>query len=258
MLLVFSFIFGLAVGSFLNAWIWRLKHGQSVLKGRSRCPECGKTLKWVELIPLISFIRQKGRCLHCHKKISWQYPLVELVLGLLFLMATFLRLGTDLPIDSRDLLIWLRDLFLMTFLLGIFVFDLRYYLIPDQFTLPALVIVFIVNRFLGIPGDKLLLGVIVGFAFFAAQYAVSKGKWVGGGDIRLGALMGAILSWPLILVALFLAYFIGSIAALVLIVRGRKTLKSQLPFGTFLAASTIFTLYWGQSVLDWYLRMLGF
>lgn len=188
------------------------------------------------------------------------YPLVELGLALLFLLVTYFRLGTDLSgaVNLSQLIIWLRDLFLVTILLGIFVFDLRYSLIPDQFSLPGIAIILVINWWLGLELDLLLLAVLVGFGFFFLQYAVSKGQWVGSGDIRLGALMGAALSWPLILVALFLAYLVGSVWAVVLIWLGKKGWKSQLPFGTFLAASTVFTLYWGEPLLKWYLSLIGY
>lgn len=251
-------VLGLIIGSFLNAYVWRLKNGHSVWRGRSICPDCRHKLRAVELVPLLSFLWQRGKCVHCHGKISWQYPLVEFSLAVLFVLVTYLDFRSGFTLQTRALVIWFRDLFLVSVFLGIFVFDLRYYLIPDQFTLPPLIIVFLINWWLGHSPLYLVLGALIGFGFFGIQFAISRGRWVGGGDLRLGALMGVAVGWPLILVALFLAYISGSLVAAVLLSVGRKTWKSSLPFGTFLSLATVFTLFFGNSLLNWYLNIVGY
>jgi prepilin signal peptidase PulO-like enzyme (type II secretory pathway) len=252
------FIFGLAVGSFLNVVIYRLTQRRSFSISRSFCPHCQKTLAWYELIPLISFVIQRRQCRHCHKKISWQYPLVELTTGLLFVAAYQLVInGIGLwHSPENPNLILLRNLIFLSALAVIFVIDLRYYLILDKITLPVIIFAMSINLFLGITLWHLLLSAIIGGGFFLLQFAVSRGRWIGGGDIRLGILMGLMLAWPHILTALFLAYILGALTAVILVVAGRKKWSSQLPFGTFLTFSTAVTLFFGPQLVDWYLRLI--
>lgn len=248
----FVFVLGLIFGSFLNAIIYRLHIGQSFIKGRSRCPDCQHQLATKDLIPIASWLSLGGRCRYCKKPISWQYPLVELVTGLAFVTAFLVAdLGSlqgilfDLQLSA-----WL---IYSLFLIVIFVYDYKHYIILDQVVLPAVIIAFIFNLFLGFVWWQMLLAAIVASGFFWLQYIVSKGRWIGGGDIKLGLLMGMILSWPYVLVALFLAYVSGSLAGIGLIMAGKKKLGSRLPFGTFLTLATFITMLYGQQLLDWYL-----
>jgi len=138
----------------------------------------------------------------------------------------------------------------------IFIYDLRWYLILDIITIPACVIVFLLNLLLGFSLWNLLISGIIGSSFFLFQFIVSKGKWIGGGDIRLGLLMGIILGWPQVILAIFLGYFIGSIVGIGLIISKKKHLGSQVPLGIFLSTSTIIVLFWGQEILNWYLNLI--
>lgn len=221
---------GLVFGSFLNAVLWRLKVRKSFLRGRSMCPRCRRTLKPIELIPLVSFILLRGRCRRCHKPISWWYPGIELATALLFL-ASWFRFGPTMP--------FLVDLTIFPFLILIFAYDARESLILDQVSLPAAGLALAANLLLGLSFWNILLSGILGAGFFAAQYYLSAGRWVGGGDIRLGLLMGLFLGWPNILLALCLAYISGSIVGIVLIATKRKKWQSAIPFGTFLTVATV-------------------
>lgn len=250
MLSILALILGLIVGSFINAWVWRVKFGYSVWRGRSMCPACRKPLTPFELVPVLSFIALKGRCSSCQAKISWQYPLVELASAILFVLA-FSLYGTSLVF-----LVYL--LFVISILLAIFVFDLKYYLIPDQFTLPAILIVILFDLVLKRDLISVVIGAGVGLLFFAIQFVVSRGAWIGGGDLRLGLLMGLILGWPMILLALFISYITGALVGITLLLKKTKDWKSQLPFGPFLTGSTIFCLFWGDWVLKKYLTVLGY
>lgn len=243
-----AFIFGLIIGSFLNALIWRIYVRRSVVKGRSICPECKHVLVAKDLVPLLSFMWQQGRCRYCHERISWQYPLVELSVAVVFaaLVGTF---GLSWVSAWYALVVCL--------LLIIFVLDLRYSIIPDSVSLPLLVVGALSIWTVGLPWTDMLIGVAVGAGFFLLQWVVSKGKWIGDGDIRLGAAMGALLGWKLLLVALFLAYVVGALVGVVLLARRKKTMDSKIPFGTFLAAATLVCLFWGQQVVDWYVSLLG-
>lgn len=265
------FLLGLIIGSFINCLVYRLYVKKSFWRGRSFCPQCQKTINWYDNIPLLSFILLRARCRHCHKPISWQYPLVEFITGLLFLivfLATILPSYHPAAIFSG--LTWLtlaRHLVFTAFLIIIFLYDLKYYLIIDKITLPAIVLALVVN--LGIAYAKnpelnslisqflnFLISIIIATGFFLAQFIISRGKWIGGGDIRLGALMGAMLGWPHVIPALFLAYIVGAVVGLGLLIAKRATPKSQVPFGTFLTLATFIIMLWGEDILAWYLGVI--
>lgn len=254
---VIVFIFGLIIGSFLNVVIWRMHAQESVLTGRSHCPKCRHVLSPIELIPVLSFLIQKGKCRHCQKPISWQYPLVELSTGILFLLV---YLPHDLRFTTYTFFLLARSWFVIAVLIVIFVYDLKYYLIPDKIIYPTATVVVITLPL--IYGGKItwwgvfgpIIAGLLGGGFFLLQYIISKGKWIGGGDIKMGALMGLILGISGLGVALFFAYVVGAIVGLILVVSRKKTMKSQVPFGTFLVAGTIFAMFLAESVLNWYLN----
>jgi prepilin signal peptidase PulO-like enzyme (type II secretory pathway) len=257
--LVFSLVLGAIIGSFLNVVILRLHEGRSFARGRSACPDCHHVLSWQELIPIASFVFQGGRCRHCGKKISWQYPSVELATAILFGLAIWLH--PQLAVSPDDWRLWLsllRDWIFISYLVIIFVYDLRWYLILDKVTVPAIVTALALNLILGISWQGMLLAGVVGFVFFALQFVISKGKWIGGGDLRVGLLMGLMLSWPNILVGLLVAYVSGSVIGIGLVLKNKKEFGSKIPFGTFLAFGTIVALFWGQGIVSWYLRLIGF
>ncbi|MFH0873482.1 MAG: prepilin peptidase [Candidatus Komeilibacteria bacterium] len=255
MMYVVIFLFGLIFGSFLNAVIYRLHVGESWVHGRSKCVKCKKVLGTWDLIPILSWLYLRGRCRYCQKKISWQYPLVELATAVAF-VAAYSVAGVELGLAQA----WLQAVTWMIyalFLIIIFVFDWKYYLILDAVIYPAAVMAFILNLFLGVSWSSMLLAAIIGAGFFWLQYILSRGTWIGAGDIRLGGLMGLMLGWPGILVALFIAYVVGSIVGIILIIAGRKKWGQQIPFGTFLSLATFVILLYGQPILQWYLNYLG-
>lgn len=265
LLVLLAAILGLIIGSFLNAVIFRLKSGEQFITGHSKCPNCCHQLSFFDLIPLFSFIFLKAKCRYCAKSISWQYPLVELVTALVFVVGYWkFFMGTWenenmrilFSLSNVPIFPYLAYLIFSCFLIIIFVYDLRYSLILDKVSLTALVIAFVANYLLGKPLLNLVIAALIIGGFFLLQFVVSKGKWLGGGDIRLGLVMGAMLGWPLAIVALGLAYIIGAAFGLILIVLKKKSLSSQLPFGTFLSLTTWACLLWGQQILDWYLERI--
>jgi len=257
--LFFVFIAGLIIGSFLNCLIWRL-HINKPITGRSICPKCKKKINWYDNIPVFSFLVLKGKCRWCKKKISWQYPVVEIITGILFLLVWNkynATLGSAALFTVHcSLFTVLRNWIFIAVLIVIFVYDLRWYLILDKVTLPAMAIAFIINLVLGFSWLNLLLAALIAGGFFALQFIVSKGKWIGGGDIRLGALMGFMLGWPQIITALMLAYLSGSLVGILLLISKKKKWTSQIPFGTFLSAATVAALLWGEEILGWYLLLI--
>ncbi|MEK7583846.1 MAG: prepilin peptidase [Patescibacteria group bacterium] len=256
MLLVFIFVLGLIVGSFLNVVVYRLSVGGSPFTGRSSCPSCAQVLSVRDLVPVLSFIALRARCRYCHRPVSWQYPLVELATAVSFLLIAFYLSRGGLITQDFSLKFTLLAAY-ASFLIVIFVYDLRKYLILDSVIVPACILAILGNILLGGSWKSMLLAAVVGAGFFALQFIVSGGRWIGGGDIRLGALMGFMLSWPLVIVALMIAYILGSISGVALILSGTKTLKSKIPFGTFLSFATFLTLLYGDSLLAWYLSLLG-
>lgn len=219
-------VFGLIIGSFLNAVLWRMRVRRTLLSDRSRCPHCKHVLSPSELIPVLSFFWLRGKCRHCRRRISWWYPGVELATAAVFVI-TWLRFGF-----SPELV---YAIVIASFLIVIFVYDARYSLILDRVSLPGAALAFVGNLLLGVNFWDVLLGAILGAGFFLLQFLISRGRWIGGGDIRLGLLLGAFLAWPGILFALCLAYILGSLYGIALVLRRKKTWQSAIPFGTFLS-----------------------
>ena len=256
------FVFGLAVGSFLNCVIYRLS---LIPKGRSFCPYCKHILSWQDLIPVLSFLILKGKCRYCQKKISLQYPLVEIATGLLFLLIfnfEFLISNKILILNFETITYLLYLLIISSLLLIIFVFDLKHYIIPDKIIFSAIFIVLLFRILELIQNSKLeiqnLNPVFSGLGaagFFLFIVLISRGKWMGFGDVKLAFLMGLFLGFPNILVALFLAFLIGAIIGVGMILFGKKTLKSEVPFGPFLVTGTFIALFWGEIIINFYLNL---
>jgi prepilin signal peptidase PulO-like enzyme (type II secretory pathway) len=252
----FSLLIGAVVGSFMNVVALRIPRGEK-LGGRSMCPHCRTILSPRDLVPIASFCILRGRCRSCRRKISWQYPLVELGTALLFATALLARTGeSGIPQSLSDWGFLARDWFAIAVLLVVFLHDLRFGLVFDRVVLPGTAIVLFANGALSVSWQSLALGVAVGAGVFLLQYLASRGRWIGAGDIRLGAFMGALLGFPGVLVALFFAYTVGALVGLILVKAGKKTLGSKIPFGTFLAPATVFALFCGDAIISWYMQML--
>ena len=260
---ILAFLIGLIAGSFLNCVIYRLEKGESFLKGRSYCPICRHQLSWQDLIPLLSFIFLGRRCRYCHGAISWQYPLVELITAVLFILIFWkfeFVWNLEFGIWNFYSSLFIGYLFIIvSLLIIIFLFDLKHYIIPDRVVYPAILIALIFNfQFLISNNFALFWGPVFSAAgaagFFGAIVLFSRGKWMGAGDIKLAFLMGLFLSWPNILVALFLAFLLGSIVGIGLMLLKKKNFKSEIPFGPFLVSGTALALFWGENILNWYLN----
>ncbi len=267
---ILTFIVGASIGSFLSVLVFRLhKKKKGIIASRSVCPYCNKKLKWIHLIPIFSWIFLGGKCGYCGKKISAHYLLIELVTATIFLL-TFLKWNflsatpsTVNPellhyvIDWEVLKIFIFYIVEFTILSAIFFYDLLYKEIPDKFSLPAIAVAFTGGLVFGTPGliDMILGGGII-FLFFAAQFVFSKGKWIGGGDLRLGALIGILLGWQKGLLALIIAYFVGAAVSIVLLVQGKATKKTAIPFGPFLVTGAVIAMFYGSKIIEWYLETL--
>ena len=252
---IFVFIFGLIIGSFLNVVILRLKSGKKgIITGTSACPNCHKRLSFWDLIPVFSYILLKGRCRYCSKKVSIQYPLVELLTGIVFAIISIKFIepyATDIPFQAILMLIYCCVLIVVS------VYDLKYYELPDKVLLPAIGLALVATLFPFTPKfTDALLGASIPLAFFGAQIIISKGRWIGGGDLRLGAFMGLVLGWKVTLVALFLSYLVGAFISIFLLALKKKTAKSQVPFGPFLSIGLFIGIIWGEVILKWYIDLV--
>ncbi|MGE5392919.1 MAG: prepilin peptidase [Candidatus Saccharibacteria bacterium] len=257
--IIISFLFGLIVGSFLNVVIFRLKSNRQFVKGRSACQSCGHELSALDLIPVASFLFLRGRCRYCRAKLSPQYPIVELVTGVVFGLIGF-RFGLGLPGLSAAVL--------SGFFIVVAVYDFKHLLILDKVVLPGAVVALLFNVATDLSGSCAswwqcrtisgLIGAAIIAGFFLLQHLISKGRWIGFGDVKYGLMLGLSAGMGGSLVLLFVAYLAGAFAGLSLIAFGRKQLSSRLPFGTFLSLSAIITLLWGGPILSWYLALIGF
>lgn len=244
-------LLGLSIGSFLNVLIGKLRSGERGSRKRSRCPKCHTVLRPSELIPVVSFFVLKGKCRGCGKSISWQYPLVELAMMVFLLLSYWVHGGAG-AVFGPDWLFFVRDAVFVSALIVIFVIDYQDMVVFDSVTLPMVVIAGAFNIFLGASILNLLLAILVGAGFFLFQYVVSKGRWIGGGDIRIGAMMGAMVGFPGVVAVLLISYVIGAFYAIGLIILKKTTWKSQLAFGTFLTVATSIVLFFGDQIWNWY------
>ena len=240
-------VFGLCVGSFLNVCAYRLPLGESIVHPRSRCTSCGRTLTWLDNIPVLSWAVLGGRCRTCKQPVSWMYPAVEVVTALVFVI-TYLTYGLTL-------LSLVRVVFACG-LIVLFVTDLQHKILPNVITLPGIVVGFVCSVFLPPGWMSSLIGLAVGGGFLLAiaeaYYRIRGQEGLGMGDVKLLAMIGAFLGWKLVLLTLVFASFTGSLAGGVLIASGRGNMKYALPFGTFLAVGALFAATWGEPIADWY------
>lgn len=234
---------GLVVGSFLNVVVARLPHHRSLWGPRSACPACGAAIAWHDNIPVLSFVALRGRCRACEAPIAWRYPLIEALTGGTFVLA-YLVLGVSLALAPA--LVLLAALIAITFI------DLEHQIIPDVITLPGIVTGLVANVATGaVPWlDSVIGAIVAGWVFFVI--IVASGGGMGGGDMKLAAMLGSFLGWQLTVVALFLAVVAGGGMALAVLSAGKKGRKDPIPFGPFLAVGGAAALLWGRSLMAWY------
>ena len=268
------FILGALVGSYLNVVSFRFSGDEGFRasrKGRSRCPHCSRTLRWYELVPLLSFLVQGGKCRICHKRLSLQYPTVELTAGLVLVLIPW-QLGW-----SSLTVLWISAFLLFILIAAI---DLRLGIIPDKLNIlvallglsAALLAYFdsgLETSFLGSYALLFqlgegsfwvhrLVGVTFGLVFFGSIYLLSRGRAMGLGDVKLAGAIGFLLGWPDIVLALVLAFLVGSIFAIPLLLMKRKTLKDALPFGPFIVAGVTLVFFFGYHIINGYFYLFNF
>ncbi|MDA8388947.1 MAG: prepilin peptidase [Nitrospiraceae bacterium] len=249
----FSAVAGLVAGSFANVCIYRMPRGQSVVRPASRCPSCQNPIKPWHNIPLLSYLMLRGRCKACGEPIPARYPAVEALTGFLFAAAAC-RYG----ITPATLFYFV----FITALVVIAFIDFDFQIIPDEITLPGIPVgilaawLFLPDPFyrtfdMGIAVSA--IGAATGFALYYSIAFLSRGG-MGGGDVKMMTMAGAVLGWKGVLLTTFLASLMGSGVGIYLVAFKGKGRKSKIPFGPFLAAGALFSLFFGQEIVFWYLR----
>lgn len=249
-MLAIVFIFGLVVGSFTNVLISRFENLQTAVTGRSACPHCHHSLAWYDLIPVISFLLLGARCRYCKKPISWQYPLIELLVACLAVLCY----------QSYGLSVAAAMLFgVFVLLTAIAVIDYYHLVIPDLYVLPAIVLALLFS--LTKPGGlslQLLWGVLLAGGSLALLVIISREQWMGSGDIGLGVLIGLLGGLTGGAIGLVLAFVLGSLVGILLILSRRKSMKDMIPFGPFLVVGAYVAALWGAQIMNWYLVQIGY
>ena len=239
-----ALVIGLLIGSFLNVCIWRLPRHESIVFPSSHCPGCQKPLAFYDNIPVLSYLFLLGRCRFCKCKISWRYPLVESMNGAGYVILLW-RYGLGWPLLVYAALF--SALVVITFI------DLDHQIIPDRITLPGMGLGLIAAGFL-LPHGFVngLTGLLLGGGLFYLIAVISNGG-MGGGDIKMIAMVGAFLGWQAVLLTILVGATAGSVVGLVLMVSQGKSRKTPVPFGPFLSLGTVIFLFWGQEIIAWYL-----
>lgn len=245
------FIFGLLLGSFANVVIHRLPQEKSVVFPGSHCPQCRNPIRWFDNVPVLSWLFLRGKCRQCHHAISWRYPMVELLTGVLFLLSYHYA---GLSWTLVEYLLFTFGLVVCTFI------DFDHMILPDEFTLSGIVI--------GLVGAALnpdrefmdaLLGVLFGGGFLWGlawvYFILTKKEGMGGGDIKLLAWIGAIIGWKAIPFVIMSSAIVGSVVGLLAATRSKEGLATAIPFGPWLALGAVLYLFGGQTIADWYFSL---
>lgn len=252
------FIFGLAVGSFLSVVIYRLRSGESALKGRSRCDHCKKQIAWFDNVPLLSYLWLGGKCRYCKKEIAVEHLILELLVGLQFvwvywlLKVNFSFFGHLEGFYSLSLLLYWLILFSGSLVIA--VYDIKYMLIPDEVLFPLIGVSFL-RLFLSHQW-QVLITALLSMGFIYSIHVLTRGRGMGFGDVKLAFLMGLVLGWPLIVVAYFVAFLTGAGVGVILMLINIKKFKDKIAFGPFLLFGMMIAKLWGTKIWQWYFSFL--
>jgi len=285
---IFLFIFGIFTGSFLNLISDRLPKGKKILFGRSECEFCHKPLGVKNLIPIFSFIFQKGKCSFCGKTLSYYYPFSELFTGVVFMLAGHIS-GFPYSIDTQSAFVLFYYIVVFSFFIAMFLTDVKFYLILDSLLIPAVTFVFLSsiifrvldlgNLYRNLSNDSIgvyllktdffnsrvmyslkdfglvLLGASIIALFFLFLIFITKGRGMGFGDVKLGFLIGLVNGFPFGIIAIFLGFTLGAVYSVSLIFMKKKTMKDTIPFGPFLIMGSLLTFLFGPGLWEWYTQI---
>lgn len=289
---VILFLLGIMLGSFVNALVWRVREKElqvkkksldkaylkklSIVHGRSMCPNCKHELALMDLIPLISWLSLRGKCRYCKKPISVQYPLVELFTGALFALSyrfwpnSYVAGNATCPTPHLfSGAAWYSDVYFilwllfLTGLIALFIYDMKWFLLPNRIVYPLGVIggLMALISILG-SNDRLgalintLLAVLIGGGVFYLLYQVSKGKWIGGGDVKLGWVLGLVAGTAgKSLLFIFIASILGTLISVPLLASHKLKRSSNIPFGPLLIIGLVITVFFGSQIISWYQQL---
>ncbi len=274
MIIAAIILLGLCFGSFVNALVWRIYEQNlskkkrtasdkelSIRTGRSMCVNCSHTLGIRDLVPVLSWLSLRGSCRYCKKPISWQYPAVELATALLFALS-YAFWPRD--ITGWELLVFGAWLTCLTGFMALIIYDIRWMLLPNRIIFPlyGVASVYVIARMLEASSFTPLLGAMIGAliggGIFYLLFEFSKGRWIGGGDVKLGFLLGALAGGPAnAFIMLFIASTLGTLAIAPLLMTKRATQQTRIPFGPFLIAGCFIVVLLGKAMSDWYIHQIG-
>lgn len=263
-LYVFILVLGLFVGSFLGVLVDRIQRGETVIKGRSRCEFCKKELRWYDLIPVLSFLSTQGKCRYCHKNLGLYYPAIEISTGLMFVATYIFVLSQFVIYNLLFTTTLVYYLIIVSSLIVVFFTDLKYGIIPDKILLLATMVVAFYLLFINPQAS--LVNLVSGAATFLFFIAIAIGfsvllrkESMGGGDIKLAFLLGLFLGFPNIVISLYVAFLTGGLTGIILILWRKKSFrKATLPFGPFLVLGAVISLFWGNQIYVYVLKLLGY
>ncbi len=249
---IFVFLIGSCIGSFLNVCIYRLPLEKSIISPPSACPKCNHQIKWYENLPIISYIFLGGKCSQCKEKISIRYPFVELLTGVLSLLS-FMKFGPTPLFFINTLLI--HSLIVITFI------DLDHQIIPDIISLPGIIIGFLFSFIPGgITWSDSIIGILLGGGLFYGVallfYLLFKKEGMGGGDIKLLAMLGAFLGWKSVPFVIFASALVGAIGGISFIIISKSKESVPIPYGPYLAFAALIYLFYGKEIVSFYLQYL--
>jgi leader peptidase (prepilin peptidase) / N-methyltransferase len=242
------FVFGACIGSFLNVCIYRIPAARSIVRPRSSCPECNSTIRFYDNIPILSYLWLRGKCRDCGTEFSARYPVIEFITGLLA-CACFIKFG--LSIEAAVYFCFIAALVVISFI------DIDHQIVPDSISLPGIPVGLISSFILpSIHFKEALIGVFLGggvLYFIAWGYQLITGKeGMGGGDIKLLAMIGAFIGWKGVLIVIFISSAAGAFIGIVLMLVANKTLKYAVPFGPFLSLGAVVYILLGPEIIQWY------
>ena len=249
---IIIFAFGMCIGSFMNVCIYRLPIKKSIVLPGSFCPGCETPIRFYDNIPIFSYIWLRGRCRHCDARISIRYLSVE-IMGGAFAMLSYLKFGISL--EGLIYYAMVVSLLIVTYI------DLDYQIIPDVITLPGIPIGFLVS--LALPAlnyKESILGIVIGggslYLIAWSYHLLTKKEGMGGGDIKLLAMIGAVVGWKGVLFTIFVASVVGTVSGVLVMLRQKQDLKLAVPFGPFLSIGAISYIFFGSSLIPWYFSLL--
>lgn len=259
MIITLLIVLGLSFGSFINAFVWRFHEHMDWLRGRSECDYCHHVLSPIDLIPVLSWAILRAKCRYCHKHLSLEYPLVELVTAGLFSISYIYWPLSLHGLDLFQFVCWLA--FLVGFV-GLTIYDLKWYTLPDKivFFLIGLSSLQLLVVYIDSSNIRHLTGGLIGAAIisgiFYTIFRISDGKWIGGGDVKLGICLGMIVGGPLnAILLIFIASLIGTLLAIPLLLKHRS-ISIHIPFGPFLMLATIIVFFLGSDITSWYKHLI--